>query len=407
MAKHASINASAVAPDFLCVDIVWEPGSLGGAAQSVVDALRMINAVAALRDPAAAPPVQWRWLRSDGRPVAPSQMTQLSRREQAPAGAHAMRRRSGTARDGLADVLVVPGWLARNGPDVDQWVMSHAALLPRLARTLAQGGALLGVFTGVALLAAGGCLQGRRATAPWPFIPSVMRHAAHAASGKPHDIDWSDAEGWTRDGSVWTCASPAATTEAVLDLVGSTPLATLAQAARDVLLPTPLRQGVAAAHARSAGESLATSRVPTGLVERARQWMLEHVADPYDITVLARAAATSPRSLARHFGATHGISPHQYLEQLRVERARLMLQTSYLPIEEIGRAIGLPHVSTFRRVFLRHTGELPGEYRQRYRLRTPRPRWGSDPQPRALQVATDGEPGRTIRLATTPVPRRP
>jgi transcriptional regulator GlxA family with amidase domain len=72
------------------------------------------------------------------------------------------------------------------------------------------------------------------------------------------------------------------------------------------------------------------------------------------------------------------MSPHQYLERLRVERACLLLQTTYVPVEEIGRVSGLPSPSTFRRVFVKHMGDLPGEYRRRYSLRTQRPRWGSE-----------------------------
>jgi transcriptional regulator GlxA family with amidase domain len=166
-----------------------------------------------------------------------------------------------------------------------------------------------------------------------------------------------------------------ATAEAVLDLLGSTPLADLASAARDVLIPAPLRQGAAVAHARSSGAGSAHRPVPSGMVERARRWLVQHLADPYDMRALAEAAATSPRTLARHFAATHGMSAHQYLERLRVEHACLLLQTTYLPVEEVGRTSGLPSPSTFRRVFSKHTGELPAEYRQRYRLRTQRPRW--------------------------------
>lgn len=357
--------------DSLRFDILWGPGTAGGAAMAVVDALCVINTLAAMRHPAQPPPMQWRRVPLTGRPGA-----------RAPA----------------ADVVVVPGWIARDGPEVDQQVQSARAALPRLRATLNQGGALLGVFTGVALLAAAGVLHGRRATAPWPFIAPVMRQALAATDAEgalsTRDTDratpteplihWCGDAPWTADRSVWTCASPVTATEALLDLVECTPWASLAHAARDVLLPAPMRQAAAVAHARAAGSSLAQARVPTGMVERARQWLEDHLADPYDVQRLAEAAATSPRSLARHFGATHGMSPRQYLERLRVERAALLLQTTYLPAEEIGRMCGMPSPSTLRRVFASHTGELPGEYRQRYRLRTPRPRWGSAPVATAL-----------------------
>lgn len=363
--------------DRLLFEIVWEPGSLGGAAQAVVDVLRLINRIAALESPNAQPPLRWRWVRCDGSPARPPAMTQLPAHERS----GAIAGRVPAAYRTLADVLVVPGWMVRDGPEIDQWIGRSTALASHLQQTLARGGALLGVFTGVALLAAAGCLHQRRFAAPWPFFVSVMRHASASGFGAAESVDWSDAPDWTCDHSVWTCASPVATTEAVLDLIGATPLGDLASAARDVLIPAPLRQAVTVVHARTEGSNLARDRLPHGIVERARQWLVQNLAEPYDGRALAAAAATSPRTLARHFLATHGMSAHDYLERLRVERACLLLQTTHIPVEEIGRSSGLTSPSTFRRVFFKHTGNLPGEYRRRYRLRTQRPRWGSEVLP--------------------------
>jgi transcriptional regulator GlxA family with amidase domain len=270
--------------------------------------------------------------------------------------------------------------MVRDGPEVDRWVRRGSALTTRLQQTLARGGALLGVFSGVALLAAAGCLHQRRFAAPWPFFVSIMRHASASGYVAADAVDWSAAPDWTSDRNVWTCATPVATTEAVLNLIGTTALSDLASAARDVLIPAPLRQAVTVQHARAESPHLARNRVPDGSVERARRWLVEHLVEPYDVRALARAAGTSPRSLARHFSATYGMSARDYLERLRVERACLLLQTTYVTVEEIGRSSGLESPSTFRRVFLRHTGTLPGEYRRRYRLRVKRPRWGSEAQ---------------------------
>lgn len=362
-------------PDRLLFEIVWEPGSLGSAAQAVVDVLRLINGISALQSPTALPPLRWRWVDCSGSPAKPPSLAELPAHERS----GTIRGRVPSAYRDSADVVVVPGWMVRDGPDIDHWVARSHALTPHLQKTLARGGALLGVFSGVALLAAAGCLHERRFAAPWPFFVSVMRHASASGFAASESVNWSDAPDWASERGVWTCASPVATTEAVLDLIGATPLADLASAARDVLIPAPLRQAVTVVHARSEGARLARHRTPDGIVERARQWLVKHLAEPYDVQALAKAAATSPRSLARHFSATHGMSAYDYLERLRVERACLLLQTTYLTVEEIGRSSGLESPSTFRRVFFKHTGTLPGEYRLRYRLRTQRPRWGSAP----------------------------
>ena len=361
----------------LIFEIVWQPGSLGGAAHTVVDVLRLINRIAAIKAPSSTPPLRWRWVGSDGKPMAAPAQARLPAHERS----GAIEGRMPAAYRGAPDVLVLPGWMARDGAEIDQWVEMSRALLPRLEQTLAKGGRLMGVFTGVALLAAAGCLHDRRFAAPWPYFVALMHHASAGSGGVANAIDWSDAHDWTSDRGVWTCASPVATTDAVLDLIGGTALADLASAARDVLMPAPLRQAVAVAHARSEGASLDQKRVPSGIVERARRWLVQNLTEPYDLHALAQAAATSPRTLLRHFATTHGMSPHQYLERLRVERACLLLQTTYIPVEEVGRSSGLASPSTFRRIFLKHMGALPADYRRRYRLRTQRPLWGTKSGP--------------------------
>ena len=356
----------------LLFELVWAPGSLGGVAQAVVDVLRHVNALAALEAPTAPVPLRWRWLSIDGRPMAPPALGMVAEGERS----GQEKGRVPKAYRSAADVVVVPGWLVRDGPEIDRWVDRSGALIPYLRQTLDQGGALMGVYTGVALLAAAGCLAARRFAAPWPFYVSVMRHVA-ASKGDGQAAEWSDTVDWTADRGVWTCASPVAVYEAVLDVLACTALVELASAARDVLIPSPMRQAVAVFHARS--EEADGRRMPEGMIERARQWLIAHLAEPYDVRALARAAATSPRTLARHFESMHGMSAHAYLERLRVERACLLLQTTYIPVEEIGRSCGLAQPGTFRRVFFKHMGHLPGEYRQRYRLRIQRTRWGSAP----------------------------
>jgi transcriptional regulator GlxA family with amidase domain len=359
--------------DPFVLEIVWETGSLGGAALAVVDVLRLINRIAALDAPAAPPPVGWRWVRCDGTPMRSPAFARAPAHERSgePAGRAASVHRS------PADVIVLPGWMARDGPEIDTWIVRCNPLVPRMRQTLSRGGALLAVYTGVVLLAAARCLRDRRFAAPWPFFVAVMRHASESGGTATGSIGWSDTPDWHQDRGVWTCASPVATTEAVLDLLGGTSLSNHARAARDVLIPSSLRQTATVAYARSVASSLASNRLPDGSVERARRWLVEHLCEPYDVRALARAAATSARTLARHFSATHGTSPYEYLERLRVERACMLLQTTHLTVEEVGHSSGLPSPSTFRRVFAKHTGTLPREFRQRYRLRPPRPRWGS------------------------------
>lgn len=99
------------------------------------------------------------------------------------------------------------------------------------------------------------------------------------------------------------------------------------------------------------------------------------MTEPYSLADTARAAATSPRSLLRHFASAHGQSPLDYLHILRMARARVLLETTYASVEQVAQMCGYQDAESFRRVFQRLTRELPAGYRERYRLRTSRKRW--------------------------------
>jgi transcriptional regulator GlxA family with amidase domain len=147
----------------------------------------------------------------------------------------------------------------------------------------------------------------------------------------------------------------------------------LSEAGRSVLLPAPERQRLGKAVALDNPK-----RMGPGALERARRWLEENLREPYSLGATARAAATSKRSLLRHFRTAFGQTPLQMLHDMRITRARMLLETTYLPIEVIAERCGWRDVAMLRRVFRRATGLTPAVYRDRFRMRTERRRWGSD-----------------------------
>ena len=148
-------------------------------------------------------------------------------------------------------------------------------------------------------------------------------------------------------------------------------LAELASAAAHVYLHSRERQQVATQIVAGAQHRI----LPAGALERARRWLEEHMTEPYDLAATAHAAAISTRSLLRHFASAHEQSPLDYLHGLRVARARVLLETTYVSVEQVAQMCGYQDAGSFRRVFQRLTKELPAGYRERYRLRTSRKRW--------------------------------
>lgn len=346
-----SVTDTAAAP--LQVGIFWDADCIASTATLVVDVLRTMNTLAAMRGP-AAPPLAWTWLclPHDGAAAPPP----------LPASA--------VPSAGPPDVLVHPGTMAASGPHLQEICLRQARHAAALLRAhAARGAPLAAFFNGTALLAECGLLQSREVALPWAFAPSVLRMAGQG-------VQWRRERPWHCDGGLWSTASLAHTLPAWLDLLARTQVAELARAAASVLDFDAPRQLTATASVQTpTGEP-----TPAGALERARRWLQEHRHEPYSLAETARAAATSPRTLLRWFAQVHGQTPLDYLHGLRVAQAQVLLQTTYLTVEAVAQQCGYSDVGSFRRIFARLAGATPGAYRQRFRLRTSRRQWTGMPQ---------------------------
>ena len=92
------------------------------------------------------------------------------------------------------------------------------------------------------------------------------------------------------------------------------------------------------------------------IVERAQRWLNRHLGEPVVLADLATHCHVSQRTLLRRFREATGESPEGALQQLRVERAQGLLESTALPFEQITASCGYTDASAFRRVFKRRPG---------------------------------------------------
>jgi len=360
MAQPRSSPPARANAGVLNVGILWGRDSIASTAAAAVDVLRAMNTLAAMRPGGARPPLRWRWLAMPG---------QVPGEE----GAMAPPMPASAEPDGALDVIVLPGWLVPTGPQLREVSSRYSRHFGALLRAhVARGGRVAALFNGSSLLADCGLLAGRKAALPWVFAPSMLLQSAEGGpQGEPAEVQWQRDRPWQRDGAVWTTASLQETLPAFLDLLGSTPLAELAQAASHVLLFDPERQLTAP----SGMETPTGSPMGAGSLEQARRWLQAHRNEPYSLQATARAAATSPRTLLRWFAQVYGQTPQDYLHGLRIAQAQALLQTTYLTVEDVAQQCGYSDTGSFRKVFTRLAGVTPGAWRERFRLRTTRRRW--------------------------------
>lgn len=101
-------------------------------------------------------------------------------------------------------------------------------------------------------------------------------------------------------------------------------------------------------------------------VRRAEQWLGEHYADPSAVAGAVAAGGIPERTFKRRFRAATGTSLIEYVQNLRIENAKRLLETGNLPVDEIATHAGYDNVAFFRRLFRRTTGLKPGDYRRMF-----------------------------------------
>ena len=102
-------------------------------------------------------------------------------------------------------------------------------------------------------------------------------------------------------------------------------------------------------------------------VEKIEQLMRNNVQREWSLLELAQSVNLSIWRLSHIFVSEVGKSPMQYLRQLRMDRAKYLLETSFLSVKEIAHQVGLNDESHFVRDFKKMHGDAPTRYRLRSR----------------------------------------
>jgi transcriptional regulator GlxA family with amidase domain len=200
--------------------------------------------------------------------------------------------------------------------------------------------------TGAFLLAGAGLLDGRRATTHWYFARDLAKH--HPAVSVEGDRIF------VIDGQIWTSAGMSAGVDLALALVEKDLGATAAKT---------IARKLVVHHRRGGGQSQFSALLDFDAKSDRVQTVLEfartNLKDELSVEALAEAAHLSPRQFSRVFREETGQSPAKAIERLRVEAARLMLETTRHPIDLVARETGFGDRERMRQSFLRAFGQPP------------------------------------------------
>lgn len=234
-----------------------------------------------------------------------------------------------------------------------------AARDPQLVRAVSnlarRSRRVASVCTGAFVLAATGLLDGKRATTHW--------QACEQLEEKYPQIDVEGDRIFVQDGDVWTSAGVTAGMDLALALVADDLGQEAARRVARQLVMYVQRPGGQAQFSAQ----LSAQRVARDPLRELQGWIGEHPADEHTVDRLAARVAMSPRHFARVFRTEVGCTPAAYVEQVRVEVARRLLETTSLSVDEVAAVAGFGTSETQRRAFARRVGASPTEYRDRFR----------------------------------------
>lgn len=251
--------------------------------------------------------------------------------------------------EGAADTLMVAGGHGTRAAIMDR------SLLDWVQRAANGAKRITSVCSGTFVLAAAGLLRGRRAATHW--------HAAGALARRYPDVKVDADAIYVEDGPYWTSAGVTAGIDMSLAIVER-------DHGREVAMTIARRLVV---YARRPGYQSQFSTLLKGQsrgsapIAKAITWMAENMRGTITVSQAADHVGMSERSFHRRFVSETGNTPARYLERLRLDAARMLLEETPEPLKAVAAEAGFGTAPRLIQVFEKRFGLSPTAYRNLHR----------------------------------------
>ncbi|GGX92005.1 AraC family transcriptional regulator [Litchfieldella qijiaojingensis] len=253
------------------------------------------------------------------------------------------------------DMVIMPSIMVADG----NWQTGrHPELVDWLIAMHEEGAELCSACSGTLLMAETGLLDGRTATMHWAYADTFRRNfpavtlrleKALIIEGERHELVMSGASSSWHDLALYLIARHLGTAAAqAVAKFFAFDLHTDGMAAYAVFTP-PFDHGDA-------------------VIARAQRWIAQHLDCHSPVEKMAEYCETSERSFKRRFTKATGYTPIQYVQALRLNEAKRLLERTPHPIDEIAWEVGYEDPAFFRRLFKRQVGITPGAHRRKFNV---------------------------------------
>lgn len=253
---------------------------------------------------------------------------------------------------GSSDMVVIPS-LWRNPRPI---IRRHPEIISWLQRLNEKGAMLIAVGTGACFLAAAGLLSGKAATTHWHYFDQFQRDYPDVELKRQYFI--------TQSGNIYCAASVNAVADLTVHFIHRTygqEIATHVQRnfSHEIRRPYESTSYYDDKHRYHPDEDIVQAQI--WLQDNCqKEILLKNVAEKFDMSV---------RTFNRRFKNATGKTPLQYLQEIRIDMAKDLLQTSNLSVSEIAYKVGYQDMGHFSSLFKKLLSTTPSDYRATVRAK--------------------------------------
>jgi AraC family transcriptional regulator, transcriptional activator FtrA len=246
-----------------------------------------------------------------------------------------------------ADTVIVPGL-------ENPFAQRSEELLQALRDAQAAGARMVSFCGGAFVLGQAGILDRRRVTTHW-ILAQEFRALFPLATLREEQL-------FIEDGDVLTSGGIFSATDLSLHMLASDLGYAYSNDFSRLLVSAPVRAG---GQGQFIKDSIRVDSEPP--LSSLTGWIRDHLSEPLTMADLAEHEHLSERTLARKFNQALGMSPFDWITRERVNQAKILVETTDLPIGQIAAMVGMGSAESLRRNFSRIVGTSAASYRRTFK----------------------------------------
>jgi transcriptional regulator GlxA family with amidase domain len=248
------------------------------------------------------------------------------------------------------DLVIIPAMLSNQ---IEAVVRKQKVLVDWLKRQYDKNTELASICVGSFLLAETGLLNGRRATTNWMFVDLFRKLYPKVLLEDDKII--------VDNGNIYCCGGAFSFTTFMIYLIEKFCGLEVAVTASKILMINMHQQP------QTSFSIFQLQKTHTDeAVAKAQEYLEKNYSRPITMEEMAGLCHMSPRNFSRRFEQATSNTPLEYLQRFRIENAKKMLESKNDSIDRIAMKCGYEDMSFFRKIFKRHVGMTPKEYKEKY-----------------------------------------